>query len=749
MIEELSKQFNLDRKLTSLLIERGIDTIPKMSDFLYPDIDNLTPISSYKGALAIASRLNEAIKENKKILIYGDYDTDGICSVSMLYLYLKSRGLSPYYYIPSRFNDGYGINIEAVARLKDSFNPDIMITVDTGISCYEEIKNIQSILQIEVIVTDHHLLPDKLPECLIFNPKCENAFSELSGAGVVLRLIEAMSGRDKLMKYIDIAAISTIADIVPLINDNRIIAAIGIDRMKRYPRRGIKFLTDIAKAQFTASDIAYKIAPRINAAGRLTDANKVVELFISEDYFLLQTIVKEIDNDNRDRRLMTEKLYIDALKMLENYDLSSKIIILHKKDWDIGILGIAASKIAREFMRPAILLTTCDGIYKGSGRSIEGVDLYGALLPFNKYFKAFGGHSQAVGLSIEKINYENFFDGIISSFKNQIFDTIKSEEIDYDINDIKIFKDIERLEPFGCGNCKPVFKVKNPEICFSQISNTEHIKAKLKANIEIVGFNMLNFIELLNSDLEKDYIIDININRYNGFGQGIINNTCFSPGNKFNNYIEAQYIKQLLYTDATTRRYRKIDCYEKIGSCDCLKDTLFIASRLNSCYNVVKENGLDFHILKKKSFNPVPSVIVAPVDPDVTRYYGKIVFLDKPLSLGYIERFNINKSSEIIVVDKEPLFNFACDDNEYHEINKAVREVAETLRIKSIEDLYLKVLKKHNCDYLCFSIAFFMMFEQGIIKVDKDFNIKVYGDKLDLSKSVIYRRINEHRELYK
>ena len=746
----LSKKFNLDARLTDLLIQRGIDTAEKISKFLNPDLKELTPIEDYKGVFDASKRILQAIENREKILIYGDYDCDGICSVAMLYLFLKSNDIIADYYIPNRHNDGYGINLESVFALNEQLRPDLMITVDCGISSHKEISRIKKEIGIDVIVTDHHILPEILPECIIFNPKVEKAYDELSGAGVVLRLIEAIAGRKEMEKYIDIAAISTIADIVPLTDDNRIITALGIEKMRKSPRRGIKLLADIAKADYIASDIAFKMAPRINASGRLADANKVVELFISDDYFLLSSIVKEIDRDNRERRALSEQLYCDALIALKKYDLiNNNIIILHNESWDIGILGIAAAKIAREFMRPAILMTSVNGFIKGSGRSVEGINLYQALLPFKDKYISFGGHSQAVGITIDKFNYDIFVRTINGQMADYNMSEILNTEIDaieLDLKDNKIFHDLKRLEPFGCGNTKPIFRTNIKPLEFKSITNTNHIKAQVKPDIEIVGFNMLSSLNLFASGVSGELIIDLNINKYNGNCQGIINQVNYSADKSLNDFIESQFIKQLLYKDKCRAKYIIAEHLDEIPLDNKFCGTLFIASRMNSCYNVLKyyKDNLDFEILAKRRLNPLNCIILAPQSGEVSMYYRRLVFVDKPLSEGYIDRFVSSNTKEIYVIDNRHDILLNMDISRMDSIHQVISDVAKSVRVRSLDDLYLKVNRIFSCSYLEFTTVFYIMYEQQIMSVDRKFNINIIKAKIDYNKSKIFRRINGH-----
>jgi single-stranded-DNA-specific exonuclease len=751
-IDSLTKEYNLDERLIELLVSRGIDTSEKLSRFINPSLDNLTPISAYPAAIDAAKVIKNGIIEKKRFLIYGDYDCDGICSVAILFLHLSDLGADVNYFIPNRHDDGYGINLEAVIKLKEKYSPDIMITVDCGISAVKEIEYIQQNLGISVIITDHHILPDKLPNCIAFDPKDSFGYKDLSGAGVAMRLIEAISGQGEMIKYLDIAAISSIADIVPLIEDNRVIVTLGLEMIKKSPRRGIKFLMDKAKAKAIASDIAYKIAPRINASGRLTDANKVVELFTSEDYFLLQAIVQDIDDENRERRLLTDTLYEEALIELEKYDLkNNRVIILHKPNWDIGILGIAAARISREFNLPTILMTELNGTYKGSGRSVEGIDMHSLLLPLSQLFTAFGGHSQAVGLTIDMLKFNHFFCSAKIAF-NAAYDNDNEVKKDYvtldSIGDIKLFKDIQKLEPFGSGNLKPQFRITTNDYNYTPISNTEHIKALAAPSVEITGFNMLKYINIFNSNFKSEIIADLNINAYNGWGQAIINSIEFDISDKsltIEDYFDAIYLKQMFYSDVRNTNYIEFDDIDKIiGYSKEQFGTLFIASRLNTCYNVKKYiPKLPLFVLQKDKLSPKTGLLLAPYEFNSSKYYDRLVFLDKPLKNGYIERFIHQGIHETYVIKQSegPQIKVASE-----RINQIIDKIKELTRYgyKSTEDLYYRLNKSYPCGYGEFATAFYIMYELKALSIGKDFKLNVRDIEIILEESEVFRRINEH-----
>ncbi len=311
-IVQLAKEFSIDKKLIEILVNRGYDDRNKLYKFLYPSLEDLTDIHKYTGFDEVIERIKCAIDNNEKILIYGDYDCDGVCGVSILYNYFKSIGADVNCFLPNRHTDGYGLSVEALERLAEEYLSDLLITVDCGITGVEEVEYAREVLGFDVIITDHHEMGEVLPDCLIFNPKMSggDCFRDLCGAGVALRIVEGLGGEKERDKYLDIAAIATVADVVPLVGDNRIITQAGLKIINSFNvRRGIKkLITSCIKNDVTAYDIGFKIAPRINSLGRLSDANRVLDLFCTDDNFLLDTIVNEINDSNSKRMELTNDL---------------------------------------------------------------------------------------------------------------------------------------------------------------------------------------------------------------------------------------------------------------------------------------------------------------------------------------------------------------------------------------------------------------------------------------------------------
>ena len=416
LIDKLSNSIGCNKDLAEVLAIRGFEDAESAISFLHSDIKNLTPVFNYSGMKDAAARIKQAIDFGESIVIYGDYDCDGVCSTAILYMFLSSLGIEVNYYIPNRKKEGYGINREALEEIADTFYPDLIITVDCGITAKEDIEYAINDLGIDFIVTDHHEPPEDIPNCIVVNPKVkrlDNTFNELCGAGIALRLCEAIGGEKALMYYIDLCAIATIADIVPLVGDNRIIVSYGMEILNSRARLAVKLLLEVAgvKAEdkITSTDVAFKIVPRINAIGRLSDSKKAVSMLIDSDYFYVKSLAEQANSYNIERQQFTDDLVSDCLQMLENYDLvNNRIIILYSDKWEAGVLGIASAKITSMFNRPTILMTADGDLYKGSARSIAGVNIYECVSACKSFLHAFGGHAMACGVTCSKENIEAF-----------------------------------------------------------------------------------------------------------------------------------------------------------------------------------------------------------------------------------------------------------------------------------------------------------------------------------------------------
>ena len=407
------KAFELDNRIIEVLKNRGYKTDKEINEFLEPSFSMLLNPFDLDGMKEAKERIEKAINLNEKIVIYGDYDCDGISACVILYKYFLSKGIVCDVYIPNRFDDGYGLSFDMIDEVIEKSKPNLIITVDLGVTAVKEVEKIKS-LGVDIIVTDHHEPSAEIPNCVVIDPKREGqnyGFDGLCGAGVALKLVEALAGREEAIKYLDVCAIATIGDIVPLVNENRVIAKFGIEKLNK--GEGInsyKFMFDkLGLKKLNATDITFKIVPRINASGRMSNAKKVFDFLIEEDETKLEERYQEMALDNELRLTSINEGVVALEKEMEKINLAKDNIILLVGDFHQGVLGILASRICHDYNRPAIIFTkTEDGTYKGSGRSLDEIDLHQALENVSNLLTRFGGHKMAVGVELKIEKFEEF-----------------------------------------------------------------------------------------------------------------------------------------------------------------------------------------------------------------------------------------------------------------------------------------------------------------------------------------------------
>lgn len=405
-------QENNQAIIAKLLEDRGITTDEQVQAFLYPKIEDLKDPFLLVDMHKAVDRIEQAIQSYEKIWVYGDYDVDGITSIAILCKYFSYRGLEPAFYIPDRQDEGYGINIQGLESIKASGGA-LVITVDCGITAVDQAAYAKSI-GLDLIITDHHEFQDQLPDALaVINPKRgDYPFKSLAGCGVALKLVQALAGEGFESFYqevIDIAALGTVADIVPLIDENRVITSIGLKRMMDTSNPGIQAL--IAEAglvgkEINAGHIGFVIAPRINASGRIGNPSIAVDMLLENDYYKALDTAKQLSALNTERQAQEREIMLSAERYIqENIDFElDKIMLVIGEDWHTGIIGIVASKLSDKYARPTVILNS-DGIMaKGSARSIDGISIYEVLSHSRELFEKFGGHDQAAGLSLKSDN---------------------------------------------------------------------------------------------------------------------------------------------------------------------------------------------------------------------------------------------------------------------------------------------------------------------------------------------------------
>jgi single-stranded-DNA-specific exonuclease len=563
LTEKIHDEFTYSSVLLKLLANRGLDSQEKIESFLNPSLKNLYDPKLLPNIIPAVERLIQAIHSNQKVLVFGDYDADGIVSTAIMYNFLKKIGAIVNCHIPSRFESGYDINIEFMQEKNIEKTCDLIICVDCGTNAAEVMDFVKYSREnnIDVIVCDHHEAvfgndinnSSVIDNCsdnngrksyIIVNPKLPDSkypFNLLSGAGVTFKFIMAILRnlddiekekipKDYLNSILDLVAISTVADLMPLTDENRIIVKEGLKRIKNSSNPGLNMLVSSIfgdKDEFNTYDIGFVISPRLNASGRMSNAESSLKLLLDnqhadEEIFKMEisSIIDELEKSNSDRKEIQQKT---VKEILDNNDfsgiaLTEKIFIAKSGTWSMGVIGIAASEIVKKYNIPVILFIEADGILKGSGRSIEKFDLYNNLGSLSIYFKKYGGHKQACGITMELKNFEVFKSAMIE-LANKMLTKKDLEKIYYFDTEIvfseinfKLTSDIGRLEPFGIGNTRPVFQTKGCKITGEPrlLKDNRHMVLKLINNgkeFEAIIFNC--------SDLCPDFTRYIIKNRKN------------------------------------------------------------------------------------------------------------------------------------------------------------------------------------------------------------------------------------------
>ena len=536
-VVEISKNFNISPLTAIILYNRGIREDGQIKDFLARDLSGMHDPFLMKDMDKAVERILLAKKNNEKITIYGDYDVDGITSIAILYKYLKNMGLEVGFYVPDRMVEGYGVNRDALDKIKAD-GTAVIITVDTGITAIEEADYAKSI-GIDFIITDHHECKESIPDVYAaIDPKrkdCEYPFKSLAGVGVVFKLIQALDSSEPIEnlmdEYADLMCLGTVADISPLIDENRVIVTEGLKRFKTTKNIGLKALIDVSTngKAITTSTIGYTIAPRINASGRLGCASTSVELFLTEDEEEAAKLADSLCHENTLRQQTEQKMFKEALEYIEQHPeiKDDDILVIPHENWHHGIVGIVSSKITEKYYKPSILFAVDGDSAKGSGRSIAGFNLFGALENCSGLLEKFGGHELAAGLTIKAENIEAFRKKINEYAKGKIEDMTLVPTISLDAQikvpyiTIDTVHDINKLQPFGVNNPTPSFSVRNIKIHrISVMSEGKHLRMTLYKYVkylDTVGFGMGDYYSMFREGDYIDVAFALDINDYKGF----------------------------------------------------------------------------------------------------------------------------------------------------------------------------------------------------------------------------------------
>lgn len=524
-ISEQAKNYNLHPVIAEILFRRRITSTDEIERFFKADFSQLYDPFLMRDMNKAVERIVKALEKGEDILVYGDYDVDGVTSVSILYDALFRIGGKVHFFIPSRFEEGYGLSREGV---KFAIKRDIslIITVDCGITAVDEV-NFANEKNIDTIICDHHEPSDQLPHAIaVLDPKVEGSpypFKELAGCGVAYKLLQALASQlnlktEFILDYLDMVALGTSADIVQLRDENRIFVRLGLEQIRRNPRPGIFALLEMSgmlDKNITVSSIVFTLAPRVNAVGRISKAKKAVHLLTTKSLQQARNIARILEKENQTRKAIDEQTFEEAKQIIEEQvDVDSKrVLVLAKEGWHPGVIGIVASRLVEKYSRPTVLISIEHGIGKGSARSSSNFNIYDAFQSMSSLFNSFGGHRFAAGLTIPQENIEKL-DMLINEYAEDFLNTeelVPKLKIDavvrLDQLNVHFFNGLKALAPFGPGNMRPVFV--SHHLSFHgtpYIVGVNHLKAKFKQNavvLDAIGYNLGEYIDILKQGTQK------------------------------------------------------------------------------------------------------------------------------------------------------------------------------------------------------------------------------------------------------
>ena len=524
-----AKKLGLEASVANLVYQRGIQTEEALRDFLEPSLDQLHDPYELHDMDKAVTRIRQAIENYEQILIYGDYDADGMTSASIVKEALEQLGAECQVYLPNRFTDGYGPNASVYKYFIENQGISLIVTVDNGVAGHEAIELAQS-MGVDVIVTDHHSMPEVLPDAYAIihpeHPEAEYPFKHLAGCGVAFKLATVLL-EEVQVELLDLVAIGTIADMVSLTGENRILVKYGLSVLKNAQRIGLQELFKIAGIQsdeLNEETVGFQIAPRLNALGRLDDPNPAIELLTGFDEEEARDIALMINQKNEERKEIVQKIYDEAKTMV---DLNKPVQVLAGEGWNPGVLGIVAGRLLEELHQPVIVLNIENDLAKGSARSIEAVDIFEALDPHRDLFVAFGGHAGAAGMTLEANKLEALSQVLVAyiednqvdlSTKNELF---LDEELSLPDLTLETLKNFEKLAPFGMDNKKPVFYLKDFKVENARTmgAGNTHLKLKIsQANVafEVVAFGLGNLATEFSQTKNLELAVTLSVNKWNG-----------------------------------------------------------------------------------------------------------------------------------------------------------------------------------------------------------------------------------------
>ena len=753
IISDLAAKTGLTEQITRILYARGIDTWEKINKFMHPSRKNFLSPFLMRGMKETVEMLTAARDEGKTVAVFGDYDADGVCAAAIMYHALKDFGIEPHIYIPERA-DGYGLSIQAIDRIFEECNPELFITVDCGISCAAEAQYIYE-LGSDVIVTDHHELPETLPDCVIVNPKLQDdyPYDNLCGAGVAFKVACALLG-EGAYRYLDFAALATVADSVPLLGENRDIVTEGLKIFNQNMRPCFAGLIGKTYDGITAQTLAFTLAPRVNAAGRMGDAYAAFQLFTSQKETELYDLSVKLCAYNSERQKYCDELYLSAKQKLKEKGAYGNVIMLSDESWNAGFIGIVAARLSEEYNRPILLFVHHGDMLKGSARSIDNVNIFTALKNCSQYIEEFGGHAQAAGVNVHISNFEALERALDSEIGNAYTqedfeqNIYISEEINTPFPE-KFARELMELEPYGVGHRRPLFSLSAGACNVRPLkAGSPHISLKNDC-IELTYFSGVKHAKIMESDVKKQLVFEINVSRFKGkeYIKGLVRDFIYD-GRTGKNAAESIFSNALSRTNAEPSGLEPISLNtsetkaliaQKIA--ECPYGLCMIASDRRTLGFYEELNAFNCDLFYPSSRNLSNTLIVSPAPDCDLSGYRDFIFLDTPcdFNLPSIEKGNAWVNNEIC--GYKTFENIDVSREVLLEIFAALRREVNLLCGNTAEEIAT------SCDGLGFDRLQFIfalgVFEELGLVAFENGRLTVYrGVKAELTDSPIYRKVS-------